>query len=303
MSTIHDGEADISTALARALLREQLPEMADLPLHPIGATGTDHRMYRLGDRLLLRLPRRSGAADSLAHEVTVLRAVAEAVPVAVPAIVVHGSPAAHYPFGWAVYGWLPGQDGWAARHSVHDPHGDLLAQDLAAVVLALRAAPSLTAPHRSTGQRGGPLDGVLDRIEGWLRGAEGLLAGDDVARVRQTVRAAAGSADDSVPFVLSHGDLIPGNLLLDSGRLSAVIDWGYLSYADPALDLVPAWAVLGPGARATLRNAVGADSGTWARARLTAVEQALGQIVYYAPRRHPLAEVGRRTLEAVLSDR
>ena len=38
-----------------------------------------------------------------------------------------------------------------------------------------------------------------------------------------------------------HGDLLPGNLLVVDGRLSAVIDFGVLTVGDPACDLLPAW--------------------------------------------------------------
>ena len=120
--------------------------------------------------------------------------------------------------------------------------------------------------------------------------------------MRRVADASRAAADDHVPFVLTHGDLIPGNLLLRGGRLAAVLDWGYVSLADPALDLVPAWAVLGPRARLVFREALDVDDATWARARANALEQALGGVVYYTPRRHPLADVMGRTLRRVLDD-
>lgn len=116
-------------------------------------------------------------------------------------------------------------------------------------------------------------------------------------------RAVAEQAPRAVPSVLTHGDLIPGNILVRGSRLRAVIDWGYLSRADPALDLACAWALLGPQARSVLRERVGADDATWERARVNALEQALGGIVYYTPRGHPLADVMGRTLRRALADR
>ncbi len=81
-----------------------------------------------------------------------------------------------------------------------------------------------------------------------------------------------------------------------------MLDWGYVSWADPALDLVPAWALFGPRARAVFRERVEADDATWLRARANALEQALGAIAYYTPRRHALADVMARTLRHVLDD-
>ncbi len=38
-----------------------------------------------------------------------------------------------------------------------------------------------------------------------------------------------------------HGDLLPGNVLVERGRVSAVIDFGGLGVGDPACDLMIAW--------------------------------------------------------------
>ncbi|WP_370740800.1 phosphotransferase [Streptomyces sp. Ncost-T10-10d] len=45
--------------------------------------------------------------------------------------------------------------------------------------------------------------------------------------------------------VMSHGDLIPGNVLVSGDRLSGVLDGGSFGPADPALDLVAAWRAVG----------------------------------------------------------
>ncbi|HMM95893.1 hypothetical protein [Phycicoccus sp.] len=61
-------------------------------------------------------------------------------------------------------------------------------------------------------------------------------------------------------------------------------------------------AVRGPRARRRFRVLLAPDDATWTRARATALEQALGGILYYTPRRHPLADVMRRTLGELLAD-
>ncbi len=154
-----------------------------------------------------------------------------------------------------------------------DPLGDHLATDVAGVVAAVRAAPDPDVPRRGAGQRGGPLAGVLERIERWLAGADDPLPGwVDAAAVRRAAAASGGAVDDEVPHVLTHGDLIPGR------------------------------ALFGPRAREVFRERVGADDATWLRARANALEQALGAIGYYTPRCHPLADVMARTLRHVLDD-
>ena len=64
-----------------------------------------------------------------------------------------------------------------------------------------------------------------------------------------------------------HADLMPGNLLVSGGRLTAVIDFGCLGTGDPACDLFPAWNLLPPGARDVFRAALDVDDNAWIRGR------------------------------------
>ncbi|NHA67780.1 phosphotransferase [Phycicoccus flavus] len=303
MRRIHDEEADTGEDVVRSLVRSAGPAWAGLPLRPLSTSGTDHAMYRLGDDLVVRLPRTAGAAESLVGELGQLEVVARVVPVPVPVVVHRGEPDGAYPYPWAVLTWLDGEDAWAARDRLGGAADLALAEDLAAVVTALRAASPTGLVRRGSGRRGGPLAGVLDRAHRWLAGESGPLpAWVDTDRVRRRLDRCAGAADADVAYVPTHGDLIPGNLLVRDGRLTAVIDWGYLTAADPALDVVPAWAVLDGPARRRYRSLLDVDDATWARAWANGVEQALGGIAYYTPRGHPLADVMSRTLRRHLED-
>ena len=64
-----------------------------------------------------------------------------------------------------------------------------------------------------------------------------------------------------------HGDLLPGNLLVVDGRLSAVIDFGGLNVGDPACDLQPAWNVFAGDSRARFRAELEVDDASWLRGR------------------------------------
>lgn len=77
-----------------------------------------------------------------------------------------------------------------------------------------------------------------------------------------------------------HGDLIPGNLLVNDNRLSAVIDWGGAGWGDVAQDYAPAWAVLTAAERPMFRDAVGADDASWLRGRTFELEHAVGGVLY-----------------------
>ena len=63
-----------------------------------------------------------------------------------------------------------------------------------------------------------------------------------------------------------HGDLQPGSLLTQEGRLTAVIDFGGLGLG-PACDCMVGWTLFGPQARKVFRDALDVDDATWARVR------------------------------------
>jgi aminoglycoside phosphotransferase (APT) family kinase protein len=101
---------------------------------------------------------------------------------------------------------------------------------------------------------------------------------------------------------MTHGDLIPGNLLVADGRLSGVLDVGGLAPADPALDLVIAWHGLTTGPRHLFRRVLGSDDLEWARGAAWAFEQAVGLVWYYAHSNPVMSRLGRRTLARIAAD-
>ncbi|MYY07073.1 MULTISPECIES: phosphotransferase [unclassified Streptomyces] len=100
--------------------------------------------------------------------------------------------------------------------------------------------------------------------------------------------------------VMSHGDLIPGNVLVAGDRLGGVLDTGGFGPADPALDLVGAWHLLRSGPREVLRGTLGCDDVEWERGRAWAFQQAMGLVWYYAESNPAMSRMGRRTLDRLL---
>jgi len=92
------------------------------------------------------------------------------------------------------------------------------------------------------------------------------------------------------------------NLLVNRGRLCAVIDFGGVGVGDGAADLIAAWSVFSQRGRATFRNALDDDDGTWNRARGYALHQALLIIPYYAETNPEFVALAKRTVEQVLTD-
>ncbi len=310
---IHDHEADTGEAVARALLQVHRPDWATARLTAIGGSGTDNALWRIdppdGSALVLRLPRMEAAARSLEAERTVLeRLASRPLPVPVPTIRLAGPGGDVFPHPWLVAEWLPGVDGWSAREAVA-ASDETVAAGLAEFVRVLAEQHGLTDRTRQPGGRGGPVGPVLDRLDRWLDDPAWSAADlVDLPAVRRAVAETREVADEAVEVGVVHGDLLPGNLLFGEdgpsagAPLVAVIDWGSAGLADPAQDLTPAWAVLGERGRQVFREALDVDDATWLRGRAFELEHAVGAILYYTPRRHPLAEVMARTLDRLLSE-
>jgi aminoglycoside phosphotransferase (APT) family kinase protein len=304
---IHDHEPDTSEATVRSLLAAQCPAWFGRPLTYLRTSGTDNAMWRVHtadhDDVVVRLPRKPGAAERIVHELDLLhRLEGTSLATVVDTPIVHhvGTPEEVFPFDWAVLGWLDGDDAWTARATL--PLDDL-AVDLAAAIHAIGELRDLPVDTRAPGDRGGPIGPLLDRLELWLTAPQlDAPAMIDVDAVRRLAAEAREVADDPIPRCFVHGDLIPGNLLLRDGRLTAVIDWGSAGWADPAQDLAPAWALFEGPSRQRFRDAVSADDETWLRARTFELEHAVGGTLYYRPRGHPLGDVMSRTLQRILAN-
>ncbi len=294
----------------RTLLEEHCPDLASGAPTRLTNSGTSNAMWRLrsGDGVdaVVRLPRTASAIASVEREIELLPQLAES-PIAelvrTPIVIASGHDASGRP--WMVLDWIEGDDAWNAR-SLPSTCSVEMAQSMARVVAAIVDSQDLPGRVRRAGARGGPLTPVLAGLERWLgdwRWSASSLV--DVAAVRRVAamcaEVCADVADEQVGPVFAHGDLIPGNVLLRDGSLSAVIDWGGAGYADPAQDLAPAWSMFDGRARDAFCDAIDVDESAWIRVVAFELEQAVGGVLYYVPRRHPLGDVMQRTLDRILA--
>lgn len=246
-------EVAIDAGLVRRLLADQHPDLAGLPLTPAGE-GWDNAMFRLGDRLAVRLPRRASAAAQIRREQAWLPLIAPALPLPVPVPLREGQPGQGYPWYWSVLPWF---DGETALDAPPDP-GEVLA--LARFLRALHVpAPPEIPVHP---QRAGPLAELDAEVAPLIRDA-----GAAVCRAW----AAGAAAAPAGPPVWFNGDLHPGNLIVRGGRIVAVIDWGNLMAGDPATDLAVLWMLVDAGPREAALAAYGATEAERLRAAARAI--------------------------------
>ena len=270
---MHADEVETDVALVHRLLAGQFPEWSDMAIEPVESYGTDHDIYRIGERLAARLPRIGWATKQAEKEGNWLPKLAPHLPLAVPVQLAVGRPAEGYPFEWSVYEWLPGEN---ANGTI----GDLerAAVDLAAFVSALRGVDTTDAPSRPRGGRGAPLAELDAPVRRSIAELGDRIDGDAAVRSwDESLDAASWDGEE----VWVHGDLLPGNLLFVDGRLSAVIDFGCLGVGDPACDLQPAWNVFAGESRLRYRAELAVDDASWLRGRGWALFQAVVALPYY----------------------
>jgi aminoglycoside phosphotransferase (APT) family kinase protein len=273
MTGMHADEIAIDDETVRRLLAVQFPDWSGLPVRRLPPIGTDNQLFRLGDDLLVRMPRIHWAADSAVQEHAWLPRLAPHLPLPIPAPIALGEPGEDYPFSWTVVPWIEGEN---PTEATFDP--EVWAVSLAAFVRSCRSVPGMDGPVRTEG-RGGP----LEALDGWVR--EWTAKADESEVSRDAVLAVwddalAAPAYDGEPCWF-HGDLHEGNLLVRDGALAAVIDWGTAGRGDPAIELNAMWGYLPVSAADLYRAEVGLDEAAYRRARGFALAPAISGWTYY----------------------
>ena len=254
----------VDDELVRRLVDEQFPEWRALPLTRVEPFGTDNAIYRLGDELAVRLPRRIDAT----HEDDKLHAwlprLAPQLPFEVPLPVAAGRPTELYERSWSVVTWLEGDT----------PLGRTVPPDeLAELLQALQRCDAAGAPPPGVG-RGDPL---LDRDAP----VQVALARLDVPGARELWARACNAPAWESARVWLHADLDARNVLVRDGHLTGVIDWGCMGIGDPAVDVMAAFKLLDAAGRERFRALLAIDDATWLRAEGWALSQALLALDYY----------------------
>ncbi|QBD83350.1 aminoglycoside phosphotransferase family protein [Ktedonosporobacter rubrisoli] len=295
---MHSDEVDIDSSLVGRLLAAQFPQWAHLPIKPVLSAGTDNAIYRLGADMAVRLPRIEGAIDQINKELLWLPRLAPHLPLAVPVPLAVGAPGESYPWNWSIYKWLEGES--ADNQRTFDK--DQAARDMAQFIVALHqldpAGWPLPKPPKSS--RGGPLSSRDASTRAAIAELSTML---DSSALTEEWEAALDVPVWQGSPVWTHGDLLPGNLLLHEGRISAIIDFGVLGVGDPACDLIVAWSLLSAHSRQIFRAALPVDDATWARGRGWALSIGLIALPYYQNTNPVFAATARYMIGEVLADR
>lgn len=262
-------EITINEALAQYLIDKQFPEWSHLPIEPVKTSGWDNRTFHLGTEMLIRMPSAAGYAGQAEKEQTWLPQLAPHLPLPIPAPIALGAPDEAYPWKWSINHWLPGQI--VSVGSIRD-----LCQFAVQLAEFLKALQQIDATN---GPLAGPQSfyrgGDIAIYDAETRQAIEVLKNDIDASLATEIWETALSTKWQTEPVWVHGDISVGNLLVNNGELSAVIDFGQLAVGDPACDLAIAWVFFDEKSRKAFFQTLQLDKETVARGRAWALWKAL----------------------------
>jgi aminoglycoside phosphotransferase (APT) family kinase protein len=272
---MHIDELDIDASQVRRLLSAQFQQWAGLRIEPVTSAGTDNALFQLGKDMAVRLPRIQGAVKDVEKNHRWLPRIAPFLPLAIPFPLAKGTPGAGYPWQWSVFRWLEGEN--ATLRNIIDPCQ--AASDLAQFISALQQIDTDGGPTAADANvRGMPLARRDTDTRNAITALRGMIDTDAAIKLWDAALQVSEWEHQPVWF---HGDMLPGNLLVENGRLSAVIDFGGLAVGDPSCDLMIAWGLFSGESREVFRMALQVEDATWLRGRAHALSQAVIFIPYY----------------------
>lgn len=287
---MHDDDLPVDRTLVRRTLSDQVPAWAELELSPFASSGTDNTLFRLGESLAVRLPRRPSAVALMVKELDWLPHL-QGLPLAVPRLQHRGLIDLGTPCEFGIVDWLAGEI--ASPSNLADPTD--AARRLAAFLVSLHEKNTAGAPRagKINSRRGVPLDELTDVT---LSSIDILSDEMDVSGAK-AMWAEAQAAPHEGPAVWLHGDLKADNLIARDGVIVGVIDWGLAAVGDPAADYAAAWSWIDPLARDVFRAVCAIDDSDWLRARAWALYGAVIALSYYrGGRNEALSRQSRLTL-------
>lgn len=287
---------NIDENLIRQLLASQFPEWATLPIKPVESSGWDNRTFRLGNMMSVRLPSKEQYAPQVAKEQYWLPKLAPFLPFQIPIPLALGRPDKNYPWQWSIYQWLEGENPTIQNINNHHQFAISLAQFLTALQQIDSSGGPLPGKHNFF--RGGPLNIYHDETCKAIAALKNEINADMATEVWET---AIHTNWDRQPVWL-HGDFATGNLLVNKGNLSAVIDFGCSGIGDPACDLTIAWTFLSGSSRNAFIKAMALDKATWERARGWSLWKALITLVEHLKTNSNQSKHAKYVINEVLDD-
>jgi aminoglycoside phosphotransferase (APT) family kinase protein len=292
---MHPNEIQVTTDQAHTLVATHYPQWVHLPIEPAPLSGTDHTMFRLGDDMALRVPRRPSAVLQVLKEQEFLPAISRSLTIATPTPIRAIGACDSFGYPWSVCRWI---EGYTLQRTPDFVEIDFV-QDIGLFLAHLKSTKVSDVPPPGPHNFGRGV--ALQARDEETRASIAAIADefDETALLLAWDKALAARPYTLRPTLI-HGDLAPPNILINQGRLSGVLDWGGLAVGDPACDLMIAWNFLEQPWRNIFRFATGADDDDWLRGLGWALSVAAIQLPYYRDTSPTIAAAARAALSAIL---
>lgn len=283
---------------AKKLIAHQFPEFSNLPIVEVDDQGHDNKTFRLGAEMLIRLPTAESYALAVEKEQKFLPQLVKHLDIPIPAPIKMGEPCDDFPYPFSIYKWLPGKS--ANQVELNNDQLEKLASQLAHFLKQLQGIQNLEGPGpgQHSWWRG-------DHVNFYDKGAREQIADlsgtiDNNSALKLWEMASATKWERTPVWI--HGDLAAGNILVEDGQLSGVIDFGGMAYGDPACDLVIAWTFLFGKSRDIFIREMNLDDDTWIRARAWALWKATFELCQIEDKNSDDALIKRKIIDDVLVD-
>ncbi len=287
---------ELSVNFVRGLLESQCPDMRIDSLESYPNAGAMNLIFKMNKNILIRLPNGQISEDQLSREICSLRHIKPLGRLAFPELLFLGKSTFDYKYNWAIFRWIPGVS--LSFSKVMDRSS--LIEPLVAFLSHLRLhnniKDSQLFPSKSNYFRGGSLSLRTKWVEDCISILPASIPKSDLLGVWREATASVSHKEDC----LVHGDLHPGNILVDDSNLCGIIDFGCAAIGDPACDLLPAWSIFDSVERRRFVGALCIDRSEYLRGRGWALSFALGAISEFPGEN--LGKIGEFTLKQILDD-
>jgi aminoglycoside phosphotransferase (APT) family kinase protein len=282
----------ITVDLVAKLINEQFPAWSDLEIRPVKCSGHDNRTFHLGEHMSVRLPSAAAYAPQVEKEQRWLPILAKELTLPISTPLAKGEPSETYPWPWSINKWVEGET--LTYQNINDLNQ--VARDLGAFLIELQSIEASGGPLAGEHNfyRGGSLAVYDEESRHALEQNKDVFNEGKLKKIWET---ALDSKWNSQP-VWVHGDIAPGNILIENGGICAVIDFGILGVGDPACDAAMAWNFFDKDSRKVFKDVLKMDEGTWNRARGWALWKAL---ITYHGNRYSNSEVAWESLTIINS--
>lgn len=259
---------NLSIDTIKHIIIDQFPEFANLTIREVENNGHDNRTYHLGDEFSLRFPSAIEYSTQVIKEHQFCSILQKSISINITHPYALGKPSKYFPFYFSINKWIKGET--VNRDNLLDLNQ--FAKDCANFLNQLHTCDTRNGPIPGTHNffRGGKIDIYRDETISSIQ----KYTKFDQTKCMKILKEGIESICTE-PIVWVHGDFAVGNLLINKGKLSAVIDFGSMAIGDPACDYVLAWTLFNQESRKIFLDTLNVSLGTIKRARAWALWKAL----------------------------